>query len=80
MIAAMSELPTRQPPTDNEALIPPAACGLTCPVCGTELTRIRRRFIDRLVSAVRPVRRYRCHSFACHWEGNLRCRANATER
>jgi hypothetical protein len=35
------------------------------------LERVRRRWPDRLVSLFRPVRRYRCCSIGCAWEGNL---------
>ena len=44
-----------------------------CPQCGSSVARVRRRFIDHLVSFVYPVYRYRCSSsFVCDWEGNLR--------
>lgn len=43
-----------------------------CPLCGEVVARIRRRAIDRLVSLIRPVHRYRCR---CGWEGNLRYEA-----
>jgi hypothetical protein len=36
------------------------------------VNRIRRRFVDRVLSLFYPVHRYHCRSFACHWEGNLR--------
>ena len=42
-----------------------------CPKCRNDLYRIPRRGIDRLKSIVRPVHRYHCHFFSCHWEGNL---------
>jgi len=53
-------------------------CHLACPRCKTSVLRIRRRLIDRLISAVYPVHRYRCHSFICHWEGNLPYKAPAS--
>lgn len=43
-----------------------------CPDCHSTLNRVPRRFIDRLLSLVYPVHRYRCRSFDCNWEGNLR--------
>src|SRR5947208_1554149 len=43
-----------------------------CPECHSSLNRIRRRFVDRLVSLFYPVHRYHCRSFVCNWEGNLR--------
>jgi hypothetical protein len=36
--------------------------------------RIRRHWLDRLLSVFMPLRRYRCQSMACHWEGTLRDR------
>ena len=49
-----------------------ASCGSTCPRCKASVFRISRRFVDLLVSLVVPIRRYRCISMACSWEGNLR--------
>ncbi len=43
-----------------------------CPLCGSSVERVHRRFLDRLLSLVRPIRRYRCKGFHCNWEGNLR--------
>ncbi len=44
-----------------------------CPQCNGSVNRVRRRFIDRLVSLITPVHRYRCHAkgWGCDWEGNL---------
>lgn len=44
-----------------------------CPKCNSPVTRIQRRFIDRLASLVKPVQRYRCSykGWGCDWEGNL---------
>jgi hypothetical protein len=42
-----------------------------CPLCKAPVNRISRRFIDRVISVVHPVHRYRCDSFICNWEGNL---------
>ena len=46
----------------------------SCPVCHGGIERIRRRWIDRVVSLVLPMQRYRCQSrgWGCEWEGNLR--------
>ena len=44
----------------------------SCPDCGADLDRIPRRFIDRVSSLLFPSQRYRCRTFACRWEGNLR--------
>jgi len=49
-----------------------ASYGQPCPVCNASTHRISRRFIDRLLSIFMPVRRYRCQSMKCTWEGNLR--------
>lgn len=43
-----------------------------CPRCGGFAYRIPRRFIDLLISFFMPIRRYRCRSKGCRWEGNLR--------
>jgi hypothetical protein len=43
-----------------------------CPRCGGTVQRIRRRWIDRVLSVFARLRRYRCHSPLCGWEGNLR--------
>jgi hypothetical protein len=49
-----------------------ASYGQPCPVCNASTHRIPRRFIDWLRSIFTPVRRYRCQSMKCTWEGNLR--------
>lgn len=41
----------------------------TCPKCGGPVHRIHRTRLDHLISAYVPVRRYRCHSDACRWQG-----------
>jgi hypothetical protein len=43
--------------------------GSTCPVCGGELRRCRRDWLDRLLSLLLPVAPYRCHNEECRWEG-----------
>ena len=43
----------------------------TCPHCNGAVDRVRRRFIDRLISLVLPRYRYRCCSIVCDWEGSL---------
>lgn len=44
-----------------------------CPYCNGPVIRIRRRFVDRVLSVFMPVQRYRCHmkGWGCDWEGNL---------
>lgn len=51
--------------------------GIACPRCGGSVERIRRRWTDRLISLVLPVRRYRCHALMCGWKGRLRVRSGA---
>jgi hypothetical protein len=51
-----------------------ASYGQPCPVCNASTHRIPRRLIDLLLSIFTPVRRYRCRSMKCTWEGNLRVR------
>jgi hypothetical protein len=45
---------------------------LSCPRCKSSVFRVSRRFLDLLVSIFMPVRRYRCISMECPWEGNFR--------
>lgn len=40
---------------------------LTCPQCGQHIHRAHRRPIERWVSLVVPLRRYRC--YRCNWSG-----------
>ena len=47
--------------------------GNTCPVCGGELRRSHRNWLDHLLSLLLPVRPYRCRNRECDWEG-LRAR------
>jgi hypothetical protein len=62
------------PPNLPTDVPPPAANGdgVRCPRCGnTDLLRIHRRLLDRLLSWVRPVYRFRCADPRCAWEGNV---------
>ena len=43
-----------------------------CPKCHGHLSRIPRRVIDHMLSFFVPIQRYRCATFACQWEGNVR--------
>jgi len=43
----------------------------TCPVCNGPVYRVRRRFIDKLLCLFIHVRRYKCFSPFCAWEGTL---------
>jgi hypothetical protein len=60
-IARRSSLPAAQPrwPT-------------LCPHCGQGTSRVERRWFDRLLNVLMPVRRYRCVNAVCGWQGNLR--------
>lgn len=62
-IAAYSNNPVRHPAHES-----------VCPCCNGPVERVRRRFVDRLLSLVAPVQRYRCRAkgWDCDWEGNLR--------
>lgn len=53
--------------------------GRTCPRCGSELLRIRRRAIDRVLSVFWRVQRYSCNNFQCQWEGNLHQKRGESE-
>jgi uncharacterized protein with PIN domain len=46
----------------------------SCPRCNGSVLRVRRRFVDRLVSLITPVHRFRCRAkgWGCDWEGNRR--------
>jgi len=50
-----------------------------CPDCGGPTSRIPRRLIDRAVSLLRPMQRYRCRSFACQWVGNFPLKAGGSD-
>ncbi len=45
-----------------------------CPQCSGSILRTGRRPIDRFISGFSPVQRFRCESFRCRWEGNIRVR------
>lgn len=45
--------------------------GPVCPVCACALLREHRRTVDRWLSLIRPVRRYRCDNYDCQWVGNI---------
>lgn len=47
-----------------------------CPRCGRDLLRVRRRYIDRILSLAIPVHRYHCLSMGCGWKGNIRVRSD----
>ena len=59
----------RYPGPAAQRLSPPA-----CPRCDGSTDRIPRRTLDFMISVVVPVRRYRCLSIGCNWEGSLRKR------
>ena len=43
--------------------------GRQCPRCGSALHRVHRHGLDRALSVVVPVRRYRCGNLECRWNG-----------
>src|SRR4051794_8172405 len=56
-------------------IIPEASAApelLQCPLCQGRISRVPRRAIDKLISRVSYRQRYRCASYTCGWEGNLR--------
>jgi len=51
-----------------------SSCGRCCPRCQSAVFNVARRLPDLLVSLFVPLRRYRCISLQCAWEGNLRAK------
>lgn len=49
-----------------------ASRGPQCPRCRSPVYRIKRRFIDLVISLFAKVHRHRCRSRNCGWEGNFR--------
>jgi hypothetical protein len=47
----------------------PALTTLRCPRCGSDIHRVHRRTLDRLIGLYLPVRRYRCAYSECRWRG-----------
>jgi hypothetical protein len=43
-----------------------------CPQCGEVAVRVRRRPLDRVVSLVGLVWRFRCKNRECRWTGTVR--------
>ena len=41
----------------------------SCPRCEAHVFRVQRTFVDRLISMLVSIRRYRCASWSCAWEG-----------
>ena len=42
---------------------------IACPQCGDPAHRVKRRLSDRIVSFIKPVKRYRCDF--CDWTGTV---------
>jgi len=59
-------------PTVNSGYSAPATCNRFCPRCNSAVFSVSRCFVDLLLSVFLPIRRYRCISMQCSWEGNLR--------
>ena len=49
-----------------------ATCARSCPRCSSALFGVARRWPELLLSLFVPLRRYRCISLQCSWEGNFR--------
>ena len=81
MNVALSELHAGLSVSDGGPQVSPQTqrCAPACPRCQASVLRVRRRLLDRLISAVYPVHRYRCHSIICHWEGNLPYKATVLD-
>ena len=47
---------------------------LVCPDCGSDLERVARSFLDRLLGLIVPSRRYQCTQARCGWGGQLQGR------
>jgi hypothetical protein len=71
--------------SSNKSIPPPfsslftsesASCESGCPRCASSVFRVARRFPDLFVSLFISIRRYRCISMKCNWEGNLREKRN----
>jgi hypothetical protein len=60
-------------PTGNTAL---SAHSRACPRCQSAVFNVSRRLTDLLLSVFVPLRRYRCISMKCSWEGTLREKKN----
>jgi hypothetical protein len=60
---------TRPPAPHAEG---PARPRNICPQCQGRLDRVPRGVFDRVLSLFVPLRRYRCRSARCGWEGLLR--------
>ena len=67
------------PPPDSPVTPDSSGSRYDCPECGGPMSRIPRRLIDRVLSLVRPVQRYRCRNFACQWEGNVAVKAGGND-
>jgi hypothetical protein len=48
-----------------------------CPRCHGAVYRIPRRALDLLISVFVSVRRYRCDTMGCSWQGNQRHKQRA---
>ena len=53
-----------------------ASHGRACPRCHSAVFSVSRRLTDLFLSLFIPLRRYRCISMKCSWEGTLREKKN----
>lgn len=42
-----------------------------CPLCAGYTVRIRRCYLDRIISLFSPVYRYQCQDLKCKWQGKV---------
>jgi hypothetical protein len=61
--------PLKLSPPTRDAVAPH---GRACPRCHSAVFNVSRRLTDLILSLFTPVRRYRCISMKCSWEGTLR--------
>ena len=60
----------------QEPIVPSSPMAPRCPRCGDtvqalDLQRIRRLWIDRVISLFQLRHRFRCRLSGCRWEGTL---------
>jgi hypothetical protein len=64
----------------HRLLTMPRFSDLHCPQCGGELTRMHRRWSDRVLGWFVPLRRYQCRNHDCAWQGLRVYRSKRAER
>lgn len=72
---------TRHPLSDKEQREqwrPAEEC--RCPRCRGSACRVTRQPLDRLISIVYPVYRFRCRTFGCEWQGLIASRRTSSQQ